>query len=73
MGIPPISLPTREFMENALRLWKEKNLPQLKLREPWYGYSLGYWTEEDEEQAMMATNGEYYKTGEIIAKKRRQI
>ena len=70
---PPISLPTREFMENALRLWKEKNLPQLKLREPWYGYSLGYWTEEDEEQAMMATNGEYYKTGEIIAKKRRQI
>ena len=23
----------------------------MKLKEPWYGYNLGFWSEEDEEQA----------------------
>ena len=32
------------------------------------GYSLGYWTEEDEEEAEFALWGEYYKTGGKQAK-----
>ncbi len=32
---PPLSLPTKEFMDDALRIWQEEGLPRLKLREPW--------------------------------------
>ncbi len=39
---PPVSLPKKEFMERALKLWEKEGLPELKLKEPWYGYSLGY-------------------------------
>ena len=38
----PVSLPKKEFMEWALKLWEKEGLPELKLKEPWYGYSLGY-------------------------------
>lgn len=70
---PPISLPKKEFMDEALRLWQKEGLPELKLKEPWWGYSLGYWSPEDDENAMLATKGEYYRTGEIYAQKRRAI
>jgi len=39
-------------------------LPPLKPRMPWYGYSLGAWTEEDDEEAELAVKGDYFKTGE---------
>ncbi len=48
---PPIALPKKEFMDKALENWRQLGLPDLTLREPWYGYSLGYWTEEDEWEA----------------------
>ena len=67
----PVSLPKREFMERALALWQREGLPDLELKEPWWGYSLGYWTEEYEAQARAAVKGEYYRTGEDFAKKRR--
>jgi len=70
---PPVSLPKREFMEEAIRLWEENGLPTLKLREPWWGRNLGYWSAEDEEQAILAVKGEYYKTGEVLAKRRRSV
>jgi UbiD family decarboxylase len=67
---PPVSLPRKEFMENAKEIWEELGLPELKPRMPWYGYSLGAWTAEDEEEAELAVRGQYFATGEK-AKKRR--
>ena len=71
-GFPPVSLPKKEFMEDALNLWQEIGLPSLKLQEPWYGYSLGYWTEENEQQADLAVKGEYYQTGELFLQRRQK-
>ncbi|MFC2032584.1 UbiD family decarboxylase, partial [Chloroflexota bacterium] len=70
---PPLSLPKKEFMDEALRLWQEEGLPELKLKEPWWGHNLGYWSPEDEEKAMLAVKGEYYLTGEIYAQKRKAV
>jgi 4-hydroxy-3-polyprenylbenzoate decarboxylase len=67
---PPVALPKKEFMENARKIWEEEGLPPLTPKVPWYGYSLGYWTKEDEEEAELALRGEYYKTGEKQAKNR---
>jgi hypothetical protein len=36
---------------------------------PWYGYSLGYWGEEDEENAEWAVRGEQNKVAERLQKK----
>lgn len=68
---PPVSLPKKEYMKEALRLWQEEGLPRLNLKEPWWGYELGYWPEEEKQEAAMATKGEYYKTGEKLARRRR--
>src|SRR5215216_3232407 len=68
---PPISLPKREFMEHAKTLWEELGLPPLKPQAPWFGYSLGNWSEEFEEEASAAVNGDYFQTGEKLAQRRR--
>ena len=68
---PPISLPRREFMDNAREIWEELGLPPLKPETPWHGYSLGEWSEEFERAAVMATEGDYFETGRIIAQRRR--
>lgn len=71
---PPISLPKKEFMENALKIWQELGLPDLgALKEPWYGYSLGYWADEYDRQAEMAIKGDHYQTGELLAQRRKKI
>jgi UbiD family decarboxylase len=70
---PPVSLPKKEFMEDALKLWKQENLPPLELKEPWYGYDLGFWSKEYEEQADLAVKGDYYRTGEFLASKRKKV
>jgi len=67
---PPVSLPRKEFMEGAMRIWEEEGLPKLNMVKPWYGYSLGFWTKEFEEEAELALKGEYYETGEKLAKQR---
>lgn len=66
---PPVSLPEKPYMENARAIWREMGLPALTPRVPWYGYSLGDWTEENEEEARMAVRGEYYQTGEKLAQR----
>ncbi len=66
---PPISLPKQEYMENARRIWEELGLPQLNPREPWYGYSLGMWEEEWEEEARLALEGRHYETGAKLAQR----
>jgi 4-hydroxy-3-polyprenylbenzoate decarboxylase len=67
---PPISLPKKEYMENAKKIWDELGLPDLAPRNPWFGYSLGAWTEQDEREADLAVRGDYWLTG-TDAKNRR--
>lgn len=69
---PPISLPKKEFMEEARKFWEEEGLPKLSPKVPWFGYNLGHWTKENEEEADLALKGEYFKTGEKLAKSRRR-
>jgi UbiD family decarboxylase len=57
---PPVGLPKRPFMEQALRIWQEEGLPSLKPKSPWYGYPLGLWTPEDDELAESVTKGDYF-------------
>jgi 4-hydroxy-3-polyprenylbenzoate decarboxylase len=56
---PPTSLPAREFMENALGIWQELGLPELTLANPWHGYELGEWSDEDRRNATAAVEGRY--------------
>jgi UbiD family decarboxylase len=69
---PPIALPKKEFMENAKAIWEELGLPPLKPESPWFGYSLGDWSERNEQMAQRAVKGDYFITGEEIAKMRRK-
>ena len=69
---PPVALPKQEFMEKARVIWEDKlGLPPLKPENPWYGYSLGDWTEDLEGQAMRAVAGDYWETGRRTAQHRR--
>ena len=70
-NFPPISLPKREFMENAKDIWEELDLPALKPKEPWFGYSLGEWEDQFDEAADMAVKSEYWEYGKRIAQRRR--
>ena len=67
---PPICLPRKDLMENAMKIWKEEGLPPLRPKAPWYGVSLGNWTSENEEEAELALRGEHYQTGEKLARGR---
>jgi 4-hydroxy-3-polyprenylbenzoate decarboxylase len=41
-------------MENAKAIWEELGLPKLKPEAPWFGYSLGDWSERNEQMAQRA-------------------
>ena len=69
---PPISLPKREYMERAKKIWEELGLPKLKPESPWFGYSLGEWPDELERAAELAVNGDYFETGKLLVKRRRK-
>ena len=69
----PVALPKREYMERARQIWeKELGWAPLKPETPWFGYSLGAWTEQLEREAMRAVKGEHWETGRIAAKRRRK-
>jgi UbiD family decarboxylase len=68
---PPVSLPKKEYMERAATIWQELGLPRLNRQAPWFGYDLGEWTPGFEQQAKRATDGDYWKTGEANAQRRR--
>lgn len=67
---PPVSLPRREYMERARELWEKFGLPKLEPKVPWYGYELGYWTDEERREADLAVKGEFYQTGARLASQR---
>ena len=68
---PPISLPKKEYMERARAIWENMKLPELTPETPWYGYSLGEWPKELEQEAKRAVEGDYWITGERQAQRRR--
>jgi UbiD family decarboxylase len=70
---PPLSLPKRQYMERAIEIWRGLQLPSLNLKEPWWGYSLGHWTPEEEEEADLAVQGRHYETGEKQSRTRRRF
>lgn len=70
---PPLSLPKKEFMERARNIWEEEGLPRLQPKTPWFGYSMGFWTKEFEEEAELALKGQHFKTGEKLAQQRTKL
>jgi 4-hydroxy-3-polyprenylbenzoate decarboxylase len=67
---PPISLQREEFMVRAREIWEELGLPPLRPQAPWFGYSLGEWNDELDEEARLAVESEFFRTGEKIAGQR---
>ena len=51
-------MPKQKYMERALEIWKEEELPPLVLKSPWYGYALGLWNAEDDAMAEAIARGE---------------
>ena len=71
-NFPPISLPKREYMERAKAIWEELGLPKLKPQSPWFGYSLGEWSDDLDQAATRAVRGDYFETGKLLEKRRRK-
>jgi 4-hydroxy-3-polyprenylbenzoate decarboxylase len=68
---PPLALPARDFMEHARTLWQELGLPALAPQPPWYGYSLGDWSQRWELYAQRAVAGRWEESGaETFARRR---
>jgi UbiD family decarboxylase len=70
---PPVSLPAKEYMEGAKKIWEELGLPTLSPRQPWHGYELGNWTDRDRQEAKWAVAGEHERTGDRAKQQRRRI
>jgi 4-hydroxy-3-polyprenylbenzoate decarboxylase len=68
---PPLSLPKREYMERARKIWEELGLPALTPRHPWYGYSLGDWNTVWDTYAARAVEGRWEETGKETFAQRR--
>ncbi len=66
-NLPPVALPARPYMEQALKIWGELGLPAVEPDGPWYGYSLGDWSEGHAAEASLAVQGRYYETGDKLA------
>lgn len=70
---PPVSLPKQLYMQRAREIWEnELGLPKLKPEAPWFGYSLGDWSERLDMEAERALRGEFWETGKIAAQRRRR-
>jgi 4-hydroxy-3-polyprenylbenzoate decarboxylase len=69
--MPPLALPAREYMERAQAIWKELGLPQLSVRPPWHGYSLGDWSDAWDIFARNAVTGEWAENGANTVTRRR--
>jgi len=70
---PPISLPSRPFMERAKEIWEELGLPELRPEAPWHGYVLspGEWPDELAREADLAVQGRWYETGAKLGSRAR--
>lgn len=69
--LPPLALPTKEYMERARGIWEKLGLHPLTVRPPWHGYDLGAWTEDWERYAQAAAVGRWQENGkETLARQR---
>jgi 4-hydroxy-3-polyprenylbenzoate decarboxylase len=71
-AMPPLALPTREYMEHARGLWAELGLPALNVQAPWHGYTLDDWTDTWETFARRTTAGDWEMTGRETLKRQRR-
>jgi UbiD family decarboxylase len=69
--LPPLALPTEEFMARARKIWEEIGLPHITPQAPWYGYQLGEWDEEWTEFARTAVAGKWRQSGQSTYGRRR--
>lgn len=73
-AMPPLALPTREYMEGARKIWEELSLPALTAKSPWHGYTLGDWTDNWERFAQRAAASEWEQNGiETLARQRGDV
>ena len=70
--MPPVALPRREYMEQAKEFWDELGLPALRPESPWFGYSLGDWSQEWDDAARRAAEGDYLENGRRSIQHRRK-
>ena len=70
--MPPLALPTREYMERAKKIWDKLGLPPLRPQPPWYGYSLGDWLPQWDAAAKRAATGDYLENGRISEKQQQK-
>jgi 4-hydroxy-3-polyprenylbenzoate decarboxylase len=70
--MPPLALPTREYMERAKAIWQELGFPALRPQPPWFGYSLGDWLPQWDQAAKRAVEGKYLENGRRSLKQRRK-
>ncbi len=69
--MPPLALPTKEYMERSKAIWEELGLPKLRPQAPWFGYSLGDWLPQWDAAALRAATGRYLENGAISLKQQR--
>lgn len=69
--LPPLALPTESHMTRARQIWEELGLPELEVRVPWHGYSLGDWNDIWERFAQRAVAGRWAENGEETYARRR--
>ncbi len=70
--MPPLALPTKEYMERAKVLWDKLGLPPVQATNPWFGYSLGDWTEVWDEAAQRAAAGDYLENGRLTLERQQK-
>jgi 4-hydroxy-3-polyprenylbenzoate decarboxylase len=71
---PPVALPRKKYMDRALEIWQgHSDLPAPRMKEPWYGYELGYWDERLAGYAALIAQGEYRKVGEEMVQLQRKL
>jgi UbiD family decarboxylase len=59
----PVSLPKKQYMEEAKELWEKAGLPKIKPVRKWFGYSLGDWCDEWDACADRAVKGDWLLNG----------
>ncbi|MEK6594598.1 MAG: UbiD family decarboxylase [Pseudomonadota bacterium] len=69
--LPPLSLPKKEYMERARKVWEELGLPKLRPQSPWFGAADGDWLPKWDEDAKRAAQGRYLENGSVSEKLQR--
>ena len=58
--------PSASIWRTREKIWEELDLPKLRPQMPWFGYSLGQWSDELDQEAELAVQGRHFETGEKL-------